>query len=261
VAQMVKINDKTAFLITGGASGLGEATTRLLVSKGANVTVLDFAEENGKKIEAELSPKVLFVKTNVAKEDEVQKAIDAHVEKFGTLNGVVNCAGVGNPMRILSGRGTVHSLDTFNFIVQINLIGTFNVLRLAAATMAKQAAGEGGERGVVVNVASVAAFEGQIGQAAYSASKGAVVSLTLPAARELGALGIRVNTIAPGLFRTPMLMALPDKAKKSLFAQVPFPPRFGEPSEFAALTAQIIENQYFNGTVIRLDGSIRMAAM
>jgi len=258
---MVKINDKTSFIITGGASGLGEATTRLLVSKGANVTILDFADEGGKKLEEELAPKVLFVKTNVTKEEDVQKAVDAAVAKFGTLNGVVNCAGVGNPMRVISGRGTVHPLDTFNWVVQINLIGTFNVLRLAAAAMAKQAAGKDGERGVIINVASVAAFEGQIGQAAYSASKGGVVAMTLPVARELGALGIRVNTIAPGLFSTPMLMALPEKAKKSLFAQVPYPPRFGEPSEFAALVAHIIENQYFNGTVLRLDGSIRMAAM
>jgi len=258
---MVKITDKTSFIITGGASGLGEATTRLLVSKGAGVTILDFSEEQGKKLEAELSPKVLFVKTNVTKEDEVQKAVDAHIGKFGALHGVVNCAGVGNPMRVISGRGTVHPLDTFNWVVQVNLIGTFNVLRLAAAAMAKQPAGEGGERGVIINVASVAAFEGQIGQAAYSASKGGVVAMTLPIARELGALGIRCNTIAPGLFRTPMLMALPEKAKKSLYAQVPFPPRFGEPSEFAELAKHIIETQYFNGTVIRIDGSMRMAAM
>jgi len=257
----VKIDEKTNFIVTGGASGLGEAVVRRVIELGGRATVLDMSDEHGKKIEEDFKGKVVFVKTNVTKEADVQKAIEIAVQKFGTISGVINCAGVGLPTRVISGRGQVHPLDNFNMVVQINLIGTFNVLRLAAAHMAKQPAGEGGERGVIINVASVAAFEGQIGQAAYSASKGGVVAMTLPIARELGALGIRVNTIAPGLFRTPMLMALPDKAKKSLYSQVPFPPRFGEPDEFASLCTHIIENQYFNGTVLRLDGSIRMSAM
>jgi len=199
----------------------------------------------------------------VCDEESVQKALDAGIKKFGRLDGVVQCAGVGNPCRVLSSRGVIHPLKSFNQVVQINLIGTFNVLRLAAAIMAKQESKSGlkGEKGVFINVASVAAFEGQIGQAAYSASKGGIVAMTLPIARELGLSGIRVNTIAPGLFDTPMMAALPQKARDSLAAQVPYPQRLGNPEEFAALCESIFENEYLNGTVIRIDGSIRMSAL
>ena len=198
----------------------------------------------------------------------VQKAIDATLTRFGqgSLRGVINCAGVGNPMRVVASNGKVHSLEHFKKVVDINLTGTFNVLRLAAAVMAKQnPVDEGkdsdGERGCIINVASVAAFEGQIGQAAYSASKGGVVAMTLPIARELSKIGIRVNTIAPGLFLTPMMRGLPQKAQDSLIKQFPFPHRLGDPREFADLVVHILENRYINGECIRIDGSIRMSAL
>jgi NAD(P)-dependent dehydrogenase (short-subunit alcohol dehydrogenase family) len=252
--------DKNTFLVTGGISGLGAAVTELLLKKGANVVAVDVNEEKGKEFEKD-HKNVLFVKADVTSEESVKKAIAAGIAKFGGMNGVVNCAGVALPARVLSKNGAPHNLSQFSKIVEINLIGSFNVLRLAAEAMAKQEAQEGGEKGVIINVASVAAFEGQIGQAAYSASKGGVVAMTLPIARELGALGIRVNVIAPGVFRSPMTDLMADKVRKSLEAQVPFPPRLGRADEFASLAAHIIENQYFNGTVVRLDGSIRMAAL
>jgi NAD(P)-dependent dehydrogenase (short-subunit alcohol dehydrogenase family) len=180
--------------------------------------------------------------------------------KFGALNGLIQCAGVGNPKRVISSRGKVHDLKTFKFVVDVNLLGTFNVLRLASAVMAKQPQVDN-ERGIIINVASVAAFDGQIGQAAYSASKGAIVAMTLPLARDLAQHKIRVNTIAPGIFETPMMAKLPQKVRVSLAQQVPFPARLGRPAEFAHLCASLIENQYMNAGVIRLDGSIRMAAM
>jgi len=251
------------FLITGGASGLGESTVRYFVTQGAKVTICDVNDENGKKLEGELGANTLFCQTDVVDESSVQNALDLTVAKFGSLHGVINCAGGGMPQRVLSAKGTVHSLKQFNSVVQLNLIGTFNVLSKAAAIMAKQdpVAEEKGERGVIINVASVAAFEGQIGQASYSASKGAIVAMTLPIARELGAIGIRINTIAPGVFGTPLLMALPDKVQNSLTAQVPFPKRLGIPKEFAQLCGTIVENAYLNGTVLRIDGGIRMSAM
>jgi len=205
---------------------------------------------------------VLFAKTDVCDEKSVQQALDAGVRKFGGIHGVVNCAGIGAPSRVLSGKGAVHSLKGWERVLSINLTGTFNVLRLAAAIMAKQQpVTKDGERGVIINIASVAAFDGQIGQAAYSASKGGVVAMTLPIARELGALGIRCNTIAPGIFMTPMMAALPEKAQQSLATQVPFPKRLGDPAEFAAACVHMIETSYWNGAVVRLDGSIRMSAL
>jgi len=252
------------FLVTGGASGLGEAAVRHFIAKGAKgVTICDVNDENGKKLEGELGAHSQFCHTDVCDEGSVQKALEATVKKFGALHCVINCAGGGMPQRVLSSKGTVASLKHFNSVVQLNLIGTFNVLSKAAAIMAKQdpVSEEKGERGTIINVASVAAFEGQIGQASYSASKGAIVAMTLPIARELGALGIRINTIAPGIFGTPLLMALPDKVQSSLTSQVPFPNRLGLPKEFAELCGTIVENAYLNGTVLRIDGGIRMSAM
>jgi len=202
---------------------------------------------------------VFFVKTDVTKEEDVKKAIAAAIGKFGVIRGVINCAGVGMPGRVLA-KGKPQDIKLFEKVIQINLIGTFSVLAKAAEAMAKQEPVDG-ERGVIINTASVAAYEGQIGQASYSAAKGGIVAMTLPIARELGALGIRCNTIAPGVFRTPMTDLMPDKLRKSLEAQIPFPSRMGLPEEFGACIVHMIENQYFNGTVVRLDGSIRMAAL
>ena len=238
------------FLVTGGGSGLGAAVAGNLVGGGANVVVAD--------LEGEENENVRFIETDVTDEDSVQAAIDAALE-FGELHGTINCAGVATAEKVLGKEGP-HSLDSFNQVVQVNLIGTFNVARLAAAVMRENAPTEGGERGVIVNTASVAAFEGQIGQAAYAASKGGVVSLTLPLARELASYGIRVVAIAPGIFDTPMMAGLPEEARESLGNQVPFPSRLGKPDEYAALVRHIIENEMLNGEVIRLDGAIRMAA-
>jgi len=258
----MKIKGKT-FIVTGGASGLGEATVRLLVKKGANLSIFDLNEELGAKLleEKELSKVCIFSKVDVASEESVKKALEATLTKFGALHGVVQCAGVSTPTRVISSRGTVHPLQTFKTILDINLVGTFNVLRLAAAVIAKQQPVEGGERGIFIHTASVAAYEGQIGQAAYSASKSGVVGMTLPIAREFAAIGIRVNTIAPGMFKTPLFAKLPQKAYDSLIEQIPFPHRLGEPAEFADLCAFLIENQYMNGETIRLDASIRMSAL
>jgi len=250
------------FVVTGGASGLGEAVVRKLHAQGGKVAIFDVSDDTGAELVNKLGSNVMFEKVDVVEEASVKKALDAVVAKFGGIHGVVQCAGIGFPCRVLSSRGTVHPLDHFQRVVAINLIGTFNVLRLAASIISKQsAAGESGERGVFIHVASVAAFEGQIGQAAYSASKAGVAAMTLPIARELAQLGMRVLTVAPGLFKTPMLAGLPDKAQQSLIKQVPFPHRLGDPAEFADLCAHIVENQYLNGEVIRIDGSIRMGAL
>ncbi len=246
------------FFITGGGSGLGAATAKSLADAGANVALADVNEEAGEKTASEIGGSARFVRTDVADEGSVEAALDAAVEAFGSLNGVVNCAGIGPAAKVV-GRKGVHDLGLFSKTIQINLVGTFNVIRLAAVRLMENEPGEGGERGVVINTASVAAYDGQIGQAAYSASKGGVVGMTLPIARELAASGVRVMTIAPGIFETPMLAALPDEAKESLGKQVPFPSRLGRPDEYAALARHIIENQMLNGEVIRLDGSIRMA--
>ncbi|CAN5215635.1 3-hydroxyacyl-CoA dehydrogenase [soil metagenome] len=239
------------FLVTGGGSGLGAAVASNLASGDANVVAAD--------LQGEESENIRFVETDVTGEESVQGAIDAALEAFGGLHGVVNCAGVAAAEKVL-GRNGPHSLDSFSKLVQVNLIGTFNVIRLAAGAMRENEPAESGERGVIVNTASVAAFDGQIGQAAYSASKGGVVAMTLPIARELADHGIRVMTIAPGIFDTPMMAGLPEEARESLGEQVPFPSRLGKPEEYAALVHHIIENEMLNGEVIRLDGAIRMTA-
>jgi NAD(P)-dependent dehydrogenase (short-subunit alcohol dehydrogenase family) len=253
----MQLQGKTV-LITGGSSGLGEATLRRLVAAGANGIIADVNEEAGQALADELGTAVRFIKTDVTDEASVQTAVSAAVDTFGGLHGVVNCAGVAIAAKVLSSRG-IHDLSAFSKVIEVNLIGTFNVIRLAAAAISQGDPNEAGERGVIINTASVAAFDGQVGQAAYSASKGGVVGLTLPIARELAGHGIRVMTIAPGLFETPMLAGLPDKARHSLAQQVPFPQRLGRPQEYAALVQHIIENEMLNGEVIRLDGAIRMA--
>lgn len=246
-------------VVTGGASGLGEGCVRGLVQQGGNVAILDMAEERGREIASQLGSAAIFCKTDVTDEKTVQAAMDMAMDSFGAIHVAVNCAGVGTPARILGKNGPM-PMEHFMKVVQINLIGTVNVIRLAAEKMLQNTGNEDGEKGVVINTASVAAFEGQIGQAAYSASKAAVVGLTLPVARELAAYGIRVVTIAPGLFETPMASGLPEKVRSSLTEMIPFPRRFGKPSEFAHLVNQIIENPYLNGFTIRLDASIRMGA-
>ena len=250
------------FIITGGASGLGLATVKMIAENGGNAVILDINEDAGKSVE---SDKILFVKTDVSNEEQVQNAIDLMIKTFGGLHGVCNCAGVGPAQRVV-GKNGVHSLEFFSKVVSINLIGTFNVIRLATNVMQNNLPSSGGieggyedgERGIIVNTASVAAFDGQIGQAAYAASKGGIVAMTLPIARELARMGIRVMTIAPGIFETPLLASLPQDAQDSLGKQVPFPSRLGRPSEYANLVKHIIENQMLNGEVIRLDGAIRM---
>jgi NAD(P)-dependent dehydrogenase (short-subunit alcohol dehydrogenase family) len=250
--------ENSTFFVTGGGSGLGAATARLLAENGANVVLADVNEEAGEQTASEIGSGAKFVRTDVTSEESVQATLASTIETFGSLNGVVNCAGIGPAAKVVGKRG-VHDLGLFTKTVQINLIGTFNVIRLAAAKLAENEPDEDGERGVIVNTASVAAYDGQIGQAAYAASKGGVVSMTLPVARELASSGIRVVTIAPGIFETPMLAALPEDAKDSLGKQVPFPSRLGRPEEYAALAKHIVENRMLNGEMIRLDGAIRMA--
>ncbi len=248
----------TATLVTGGGSGLGEATARALVARGGKVAILDLARSRGKEVAASLGAAALFAETDVANEEQVQAAITRALEAFGEIRGVVNCAGIGVAGKTVDKEGKPFDLALFRKTIEVNLIGSFNVIRLAAAKLVSNAPNAGGERGVIVNTASVAAFEGQIGQCAYSASKGGVVGMTLPIARDLAASGIRVCTIAPGLFATPMLMGLPEPARAALGKSVPFPPRLGDPSEYAALACHIFENPMLNGEVIRLDGAIRM---
>ena len=247
-----------AALVTGGASGLGEATVRLLAGAGGRVMILDRPGSVGEALARELGDGVAFSAADVTDEAQVAAAVGRTVERFGGVHVAVNCAGVGIAMRTITREGP-HPLDLFTKVIQVNLIGTFNVIRLAAAQMAKNAPNAEGERGVVVNTASVAAYDGQIGQAAYSASKGGVVGMTLPIARDLAGVGIRVLTIAPGTFDTPMLAMAPEPLRQALAAQIPFPSRLGRPSEFAALVRHILENVMLNGETIRLDGAIRMA--
>jgi NAD(P)-dependent dehydrogenase (short-subunit alcohol dehydrogenase family) len=239
------------FLVAGGGSGLGAATARMLADGGANVIVADL------KGEAKGS-NTRFVETDVTDEESVRGTIGEVLDEFGGLHGAINCAGVASAEKVLGRKGP-HSLESFSRVVRINLVGTFNVVRLAAEAMANNEPTEDGERGVIVNTASVAAFDGQIGQVAYAASKGGVVAMTLPVARELAQHGIRVVAIAPGIFDTPMMAGLPEAARESLGKQVPFPSRLGRPEEYAALVRHIIENEMLNGEVIRLDGAIRMA--
>ncbi len=245
------------FLVTGGSSGLGAACVRRFSAQGANVVIADVNEAAGQALSQKFGRCTVFARTDVTDEASVQQAIDKAL-RFGPLCGVVQCAGIVHGEKIV-GKDRPHPLAAFAKVIGVNLIGTFNVLRLAAAALAKNTPTAGGERGVIINTASVAAFEGQIGQAAYAASKGGVASLTLPAARELAKLGIRVVAIAPGIFDTPMLASLPEPVRISLGQQTPFPPRLGRPEEYAALAQHIIENEMLNGTVIRLDGAIRMA--
>jgi NAD(P)-dependent dehydrogenase (short-subunit alcohol dehydrogenase family) len=243
-------------LVTGGASGLGLATVRKLVGSGAKAVILDLPSSQGKQIAEELGESAVFVAADVTDEAQVAAAVET-AAGLGPLRITVNCAGIGNAHRTVNKNGPF-PLDAFTKVIQVNLIGTFNVIRLAAAQIVKTEPVDG-ERGVIVNTASVAAFDGQIGQAAYSASKGGIVGMTLPIARDLASMLVRVVTIAPGLFETPLLGGLPDEAKKSLGAQVPHPSRLGQPPEYAALAAHIVENPMLNGEVIRLDGAIRMA--
>lgn len=248
------------FLITGGGSGLGAATARLLVSAGAKVVLADVNAEAGAAQAAELGDaNARFIRTDVCSEADGKAAVQLALDTFGALHGLANCAGVAPAEKVI-GRNGVHGLESFARTININLIGTFNMLRLAAEAMARNEPDAGGERGIIINTASVAAFDGQVGQAAYSASKSAVVGMTLPIARELARSGIRVMTIAPGIFETPMMAAMPQEVRDSLGASVPFPPRLGRPDEYAALARHIIENSMLNGEVIRLDGAIRMAA-
>jgi NAD(P)-dependent dehydrogenase (short-subunit alcohol dehydrogenase family) len=250
----MQIEGKT-FLVTGAGSGLGAATAQALVAAGGRVVLADVNEATAASTASALGAHARFVKTDVTSEEQVQGAVEAAVSAFGALHGACNCAGIGVAIKTL-GKNGPHPLDAFTRTIQVNLVGTFNVIRLAAAQMARQDAGAGGSRGVIVNTASIAAFDGQIGQAAYSASKG--VGMTLPIARDLAPLGIRVVTIAPGLFDTPLLAGLPAQVKDALGGQVPFPSRLGQPAEYAALARHVIENDMLNGTVIRLDGALRM---
>ncbi len=247
------------FVVTGGGSGLGAATARMLVEAGGKVVLADVNKEAGEALADELGAAAAFVATDVTDEVSAKAAIDRAVSGFGGLNGLIGCAGVA-PAEKVVGREGPHRLESFARTVSINLIGTFNMIRLAADAMSKGEADGGGERGVIVNTASVAAYDGQVGQAGYASSKAGVVGLTLPVARELSRFGIRVMTIAPGIMETPMLMGMPQDVQDSLGKMVPFPSRLGRPGEFAALVRHIIENAYLNGEVIRLDGAIRMAA-
>jgi len=245
-------------LVTGGASGLGGATVDMVVAAGGRAVVVDVNDAAGQAKASTHGAAVRFVRADVTREDDVQRAVDTAVREFGALNGVVNAAGIAVAERVLPKEG-VQPLSHFARTIEINLIGTFNVIRLAAVAMSNNQPTPGGERGVIVNTASVAAFDGQIGQAAYSASKGGIVGMTLPIAREFARMGIRVMTIAPGTFDTPLLTGLPEAARQSLAQQVPFPSRLGRPEEYAALVRHIFENEMLNGEVIRLDGAIRMA--
>jgi NAD(P)-dependent dehydrogenase (short-subunit alcohol dehydrogenase family) len=252
-------NFDVAAVVSGGASGLGEATTRALAARGAAVTILDLQEDRGKALAGELGGHTTFVRTDVTDEASVQAAIADATGKDRPLRIAVNCAGIGWAQRTVGRDGTPHDLGAFTKTVMVNLVGTFNVLRLAAAAMAGTDPLEDGERGVVVNTASIAAFDGQIGQIAYSASKGGVVGLTLPAARDLSSVGVRVVTIAPGLVDTPMLGMLPEETRQALAAGIPFPKRLARPADYAELALDIVEHGYLNGEVIRMDGALRMA--
>ena len=254
----MQIKDKV-FIVTGGGSGLGAAVARQIVAEGGMVVIADVNVAAGDAVAAELGAQTLFVATDVTSDEQGQEAVNAALKTFGHLNGLVNCAGVAPGEKIL-GREGPHHLASFARAININLIGSFNMLRLAAAAIAREEPGADGERGVIINTASVAAYDGQIGQAAYAASKAGIVGLTLPAARELARHGIRVVTIAPGIFETPMMAGMPQDIQDSLAKSVPFPSRLGRPAEYAALVKHICENTMLNGEVIRLDGALRMGA-
>jgi len=247
----------STFIVTGGSSGLGAATVEMVVASGGNAIIADLNRSSGEALAVQFGKRARFVAVDVTREDHAQAAVAAALEAFGALHGLVNCAGIGLGEKTIGKEGP-HALASFARVININLIGTFNMIRLAADAMSKQAPNSGGERGVIVNTASVAAFDGQIGQAAYSASKAGIVGMTLPIARDLARSGIRVVTIAPGIFETPMLKGLPAEVQESLGKQVPFPSRLGKPEEFAAMVKYIAQAQMLNGETIRLDGAIRM---
>ncbi len=251
----MQIQDRS-FIVSGGASGLGASCVRMLVAAGGKVVIADLGQSQGESLAAELGEACRFVCCDVTDEAGVREAIQAATE-LAPLGGALACAGIAPAARIV-GRDGPHDLALFEKVVRVNLIGTFNLLRLAAEAMAKNTPTADGERGVIVLTSSIAAEEGQLGQAAYAASKGAVASLTLPAARELSKHGIRVGTVMPGIFDTPLMGVMSDEVRTSLAAQIPFPPRFGQPEEFASLVRHLIENVYLNGTIIRLDGAVRM---
>jgi len=248
----------STFIITGGASGLGAGTVRMIVAGGGNAVIADLKEAEGQALAAELGKSARFVKTDVADAASAQAAVAAALTSYGGLQGLVSCAGIVHGEKVLGKEGP-HAIEGFARTIAINLVGMFNVIRLAADAMSKGAPNAEGERGVIVNTASVAAFDGQIGQAAYAASKGGIVAMTLPIARELARFGIRVMTIAPGIFHTPMMASLAPEVQEALGKMVPFPPRLGRAEEFASLVAEIVRNPMLNGEVIRLDGAIRMA--
>ncbi|MFQ6573006.1 SDR family NAD(P)-dependent oxidoreductase [Pseudomonas sp. UM16] len=247
------------FIVSGAASGLGAATAEMLIEAGAQVMLVDLNAEAVQAKAQALGSKARFAVADISQEAAAKAAVDAAVAAFGSLHGLINCAGIVGAEKVL-GKNGPHALDSFSRVINVNLIGSFNLLRLAAAAMAEGQASDAGERGIIINTASIAAYDGQIGQAAYAASKGAIASLTLPAARELARFGIRVMTIAPGIFETPMMAGMTQEVRDSLAAGVPFPPRLGRPQEYAALARHIIENSMLNGEVIRLDGALRMAA-
>lgn len=253
----MQISNQT-FVVTGGSSGLGQATVEMIVANGGNAIIADLNKSAGEALASRLGACTRFVECDVSSEEHGKRAVAAAVSNFGGLQGLINCAGIGVPGKVLGKEGPL-PLDKFAKIISVNLIGTFNMIRLAGDVMAKAAPNAAGERGVIVNTASVAAYDGQIGQPAYSASKAGVVGMTLPIAREFARSGIRVCTIAPGLFETPMMAGLPPEAQASLAQQVPFPSRLGRPPEFAHLVKMIVENEMMNGETIRLDGAIRMA--
>ncbi|SEH49231.1 NAD(P)-dependent dehydrogenase, short-chain alcohol dehydrogenase family [Halobacillus karajensis] len=244
-------------IVTGGASGLGEATVRKIVRNGGKAVIVDRNEEKGEQLSDELGSSVLFLKTDVTSIDDVEEMLDKSLGTFGKINTLVNCAGMVTGEKVV-GRNGPHRLESFSKIIEVNLIGTFNVIRLSAEKMKENEPNEEGERGVIINTASIAAFEGQIGQAAYSASKGGVAAMTVPISRELARYGIRVMAIAPGLFETPMFEQLPEEAREALGKETPFPSRLGKPYEYAKLALNIIDNSMLNGEVIRLDGAIRL---
>ncbi|AWY01442.1 3-hydroxy-2-methylbutyryl-CoA dehydrogenase [Marinomonas primoryensis] len=254
----MQIQDKH-FIVTGAASGIGEAVARRLHGLGAKVTLADVNEKGLERVQAELGDRALASVTDIVSEESAQHSVNKAVKTFGAISGLINCAGIPGAERVV-GREGPHRLASFQRAISVNLVGTFNMIRLVADQMQNNQQEANLERGVIINTASAAAFDGQIGQAGYAASKGGVVAMTLPIARELARFGIRVMTIAPGLFKTPMMDVLPEEVQKSLGESVPFPPRLGDPDEFAALAQHIIENSMLNGEVIRLDGAIRMAA-
>ena len=253
----MQISDKV-FLISGGASGLGEACARRLHEHGAKLVIADLNKDAGSALAQELGKRARFAATDVCSAEQAQAAVDLALGEFGALHGNINCAGIAIGEKIV-GRDGPHALESFARCIQINLIGVFNMMRLSAQAMSANEPDAGGERGIIINTASVAAYDGQIGQCAYSASKGGLVAMTLPAARELARSGIRVNTIAPGIFATPMMAGLPQDVQEALGKTVPFPPRLGAPDEFAQLAESIIGNSMLNGETIRLDGALRMA--